>query len=240
MLLFFASISWASELHILEIGDSNTNATMADVLWSGQPVQRGWVYRHNGTSYPVYPAGASPSVGRIPYLIDVSAVDGGWYIRRGINGASTTWPGTIAGQWSGALSDVAALGSVPDVVELVFGANDAKTLAKATAYEANMTTLIDDIQAQWPDAEILILRERCTDAACASPYGYPYLRTVVYPAQDALDAAYASVHVVDGTVCALVDGIHWSEARAVAWGIQHGGQECTAGLVATAIAAAGP
>lgn len=210
--------------NVLVMGDSNANSTSVDVTYAGQGVPSGWTYRHNGVTYATWPAGNTPGVAALPYFVDAAisaGVGSGWVIRRGTNGGTVVWPGTVQGQWDGAVADATALGGAPSVVVLVYGANDARTLGKAAAYHANMVLLIDRIVAAWPGAEIILWRERCSNGSAPN---YPYLRygqdPSIYAAQDQLVLDYAGIGptgrgllLADGTVVPmpdLYDGIHWS------------------------------
>lgn len=226
MLAFLATSAFA--FNLVEIGDSNARSTRIDVVKGGLPVENGFSFRDNGTMLPFYPAGNLPGVGKMPYFVELAIADGdtsGWVARRGTNGAKTSWPGTIQGQWNGLKADVLALGGEPDVMVIDFGANDSnKTLAVANAYHDNMARLIDEALALWPDTLIVIARETTSDPGALT--NYVYLRTIIYDAIDDLDAEYGdSVEVADGRLCDRVDAIHWSV------GGTGGGQECVANLI---------
>lgn len=208
----------------LELGDSNSKGTQVDPAWAGQPVPSGYTYLHNGVPSATWPAGSNPAPGKGPYLVDLADDNEGWYIRRGTSGATSSWGAYVAGQWAGALGDVAALGGSPDLVVLDYGANDSRSLAASDAYEGNVSALVDAILAEWPGVDIVLARETTSDRGALSPY--TYLRTTIYDALDVIDAAYPQVQVVDATTCRRCDSIHW----------RYDGQGCVAELVWLAVA----
>jgi hypothetical protein len=206
--------AWAFD--VVELGDSNANSTRADSVWGGRPVVG--LYSHNGVVQQAWPASNNPGVGKLPYLMALSG-EPGCVIRRAQNGSRAS---AGAGQLAGAVADVARLGCVPDLVVVTFGANDSRKAEWAELYLPTMTELVVSIRQAFPDAEIVLPRETCSDVS--SLLTYRHLRTTIYAALDQL-GALPGVRVLDTAACDRVDAIHWST------GGTGGGQECLANLI---------
>lgn len=233
-----APVQAAIPRRFLILGESN--AVSVDVTpnptWSSAAVQAGWVYRHNGVTSATYPATNSPGVGCIPFVIEAAialgATSGNRYvIRRGTSSVDTNYPGTMVGQVSGAIADVTALGlGDPDLIILIWGANDDNTQAAADGYPLNMRRTIKILRHEYPNATIAIWRERTTDDGA-----HPFLVSDIYDHQDDVAAAFDNCFVVDSRTvpaAALTDTIHFSAANG-------GGQQVMGERTLTLYVAAG-
>lgn len=220
------------EFRALIVGDSNARSTRIDTVWAGVPVQSGFTFVDSGVTLTNFPAGSSPGVGMVPFLLDHANDDAtsGWVVRRGVNGATSQ--SYLMSSWAAAKSDVAALNDgAPQVVVFVLGVNDAnqnRTQAQAEAFDDNMITMINDAKAIWPEATILVTKESVSPSAQVNPY--IWMQPIIYPAIDGL-GVNGHATIIDGTACARVDGVHWS-VTGTGSNPTYPGQQCVADLIA--------
>jgi hypothetical protein len=221
--LLSVCVAWST--NFLELGDSNARGTIRDTLKGGQPVPLGYRFFDSGVEQTTWPNTHNPSVGKLPYLVDLAVADGettGWIVRRGTYGATLNWPGVLEGQWLGAIHDVSQLGGEPDVVILTYGANDGRTEAQALEFEENGEYIVSLIQSEWEYATIVWAKEGTSASGALGTYRY--LEPIVYPSIEVIDLTHENVVTADGSQCERADEIHWSP---VARG-RHGGQRCVA------------
>jgi hypothetical protein len=207
---------------IVVIGDSNGNGTTVDATHGGAAIPAGWTVRDAGANLATWPAGTTPSVGAMPYLIALATAagsTGGWIIRRSVNGSGAS--DLLTSQFGNVTADVTALANgTPELVVIVTGANDAQSTTERDAYPGEMRHAIEVIRERWPSARIVCVGEHHTSGS------YDYLPDNV-AALAVIEGEYGTaVRYADCTAHALADGIHFSQSAG-------GGQEDVAATVWT-------
>lgn len=203
---------------ILLIGHSMGNGTVTSATWSGAAVQANWDFYEDTVSTDPYPAGTTPGVGMVPYLIEESnaftrpATGTRWVARCATNGRAMGATGfdVDAGD---AFTSIAARGADPDLIILWMGANDAQTAAEYELYSGvnGLIRIVRMLRYEYPNAVLVIMGERTTDSGV-----YPYIADGSIEAhKQAVAAQFPYTYYVSATSpsnVALADTIHPSDA----------------------------
>ncbi|MCI0636235.1 MAG: hypothetical protein L0206_20325 [Actinobacteria bacterium] len=213
------------------VGDSNANGTTVDATHGGLAVPAGWTFRDAGVNLANWPATGTPSVGMAPYLLENAVARGAtsgtrWIARRGSNGADTGWPGTIHDQLANLIADCVTLTGDPEILVVVFGANDANNTTESARYFENLLRALRVWRHRFPNCAIALIHERTTD-----PGTYPELESTIYAALAQLAGEFERSFRVFSKIpsdVAMADAIHFSQSAA-------GGQDVMADRTFTAL-----
>lgn len=193
------------------VSHSMGNGTVVDATYSGAAVAAGWDFFEHTTSTDPYPAGTTPAVGMVPYLMIEAdafarpATGTKWVVRESTNGQKLGDTGADL-RVGDSFAACAARGADPDLVIVWYGANDAQDAAEAALFTGphGLERLVKMLRFEFPDAVIALLGERTADAGT-----YPYVADGTFNTlKQALAARYPYVVYVDATGITLTDSIH--------------------------------